>query len=164
MIELAIAAAEERDPRKDSCTSSADVMSVVDEFRREEQTELGRDPYARLPVLSYSTCARVVREVVPVTITNGSVQNPSRQMALRDARNAISCAATWLAVSEGIINGNFVHSWDECGVMLNAFSEKQTVKCTATGRAILSARNLAPATTAVQHQRRMLKLGLSKCC
>ena len=78
VIELAIAAAEERDPRKDSCTSSADVMSVVDEFRREEQTELGRDPYARLPVLSYSTCARVVREVVPVTITNGSVQNPSR--------------------------------------------------------------------------------------
>ena len=78
VIEQAIAAAEKRDLRKNSCTSSADVMSVVDEFRREEQTELGRNPYALLPVLSDSTCARVVREVAPVTITNGSVQNPSR--------------------------------------------------------------------------------------
>lgn len=164
VINEAIAAAEERDLRKDSCTSGADVMAVVDGFRRQEQTQLGRNPHARLPKLSRSTCARVVREVTPVTVTNGSVQNPSRQRALRDARNAISCAATWLAVSEGIQNGNFVHSWDECGVMLNAFSEKQTVKCTASGRAKLSERNLAPATTAIQHQRRMLKLGLSKCC
>ena len=66
---------------------------------------------------------------------------------MRDARNAITCAATWLAVSDGILNGNFVHSWDECGVMLNALDEKQTVKCTASGRSKLSARNLAPATT-----------------
>ena len=33
VIEEAIAAAEERDLRKDSCTSGADVMSVVDELR-----------------------------------------------------------------------------------------------------------------------------------
>ena len=132
MIEEAIAAAELRDLRKDSCTSGADVMSVVDELRREEQTQLGRNPHACLPVLSRSTRARVVRKITPVTVTNGSVQNPSRQRALSDARNAISCSATWLAISEGILNGNFVHSWDECGVMLNAFSEKQTVKCTAS--------------------------------
>lgn len=164
VIEEAIAAAEERDLRKDSCTSGADVMSVVDKLRREEQNQLGRNPHASLPVLSRSTCARLVKRVTPNTVKNGSIQNPSRQRALRDARNAISCAATWLAVSDGILNGNFVHSWDECGVMLNAFNEKQTVKCTASGRRKLSERNLAPATTETQQQRRMLKLGLSTYC
>lgn len=162
VIEDAIAAAEERDLNKDSCTSGADVMSVVDEMRREELTQLGRNPHATLPVLSRSTRARLVRRVTPVTVRNGSVQNSSRQRALRDARNAISCAATWLAVSDGILNGNFVHSWDECSLLLNAFNEKQTVKCTAAGRKKLSDRNLAPATTATQQQRRTLKIGLSK--
>ena len=132
--------------------------------RREEQNQLGRNSHASLPVLSRSTCARLVRRVTPNTVNNGSIQNPSRQRALRDARNAISCAATWLAVSDGILNGNFVHSWDECGVMLNAFNEKQAVKCTASGRRKLSERNLAPATTEIQQQRRMLKLGLSTYC
>ena len=50
VIEDAIAAAEERDLSKDSCTSGADVMSVVDEMRREELTQLGRNP---LPLFLY---------------------------------------------------------------------------------------------------------------
>jgi hypothetical protein len=79
-----------------------------------------------------------------------------------DARNAISCAASWNAISEGILNGNFVHSWDECGVMVHSFNEKQTVKCTTSGRKQLTRKNLAPATAENQQQRRMLKMGLSK--
>ena len=82
-----------------------------------------------------------------MTVANGSIQNASRQRALRDARNAISCAASWTAISQGIQNGNFVHSWDECSVMLNSFNEKQTVKCTSAGRQKLKAKKLAPATT-----------------
>ena len=163
VIAEATAAAEEKDLRKDSCTSGADVMAVVDDFRREELANSGLNPYVALPVLSRSTRARLVKKVTPLRIKNGSIQNPSRQRALRDARNAISCAATWLAVSDGIENGNFVHSWDEVSIMLNAFNEKQTVMCTSSGRKKLAARNLAPATTVIQHQRRMLKLGLSKC-
>lgn len=79
-----------------------------------------------------------------------------------DARNAISCAASWNAVSEGILKGNFVHSWDECGVMIHSFAERQPVKCTTNGREGLTRKNLTPATTANQHQRRTLKIGLSK--
>ena len=123
---------------------------------------MGLNPYRVLPVLSRSTESRVVKKVTPQRTKNGSIQNPRTQRALSDARNAISCAARWLAVSDGIENGNSVHSWDECRVMLNAFNEKQTVMCTAAGRKKLAARNLAPATTEIQHQRRMLKLGLSK--
>ena len=135
-------------------------MSVVDNLRREELAHMGLNPY--LPVLSRCTKSRVVQKVTPQRIKNVSIQNPSRQRALSDARNAISCAATWLAVSDGFANGNFVHSWDECSVMLKAFNEKQTVMCTAAGRKKLAARNLTPATTEIQHQRRMLKLGISK--
>ena len=160
VIANAIAVAEEKDLRKDSCTSGVDVMSVVDNLRREELAHMGLNPY--LPVLSRCTKSRVVQKVTPQRIKNVSIQNPSRQRALSDARNAISCAATWLAVSDGFANGNFVHSWDECSVMLKAFNEKQTVMCTAAGRKKLAARNLTPATTEIQHQRRMLKLGISK--
>ena len=139
-------------------------MLVVDQLRREEMTQLGHNPHATLPILSRSNRSRNVKKITPVIVTNATVQNPSRQRALQDARNAISCAATWLAVSEGILNGNFVHSWDECGVQLNAFHEKQTVYCTAAARVKLSDKNLAPSSTAVQQQRRMLKIGLSKWC
>ena len=141
-----------------SVCSGCNKQLVLDWLTLEYDTNLCCIDYAED---AGSTCAQLVRRVTPNTVKNGSIQNPSRQ---RDARNAISCAATWLAVSDGILNGNFVHSWDECGVMLNAFNEKQTVKCTASGRRKLSERNLAPATTEIQQQRRMLKLGLSTYC
>ena len=60
VIANAIALAEEKDLRKDSCTSSVDVMSVVDNLRREELAHMGLNPYIVLPVLSRSTKSRVL--------------------------------------------------------------------------------------------------------
>ena len=65
-------------------------------------------------------------------------------------------------MAAGVPNGAFVHSWDECGVMLNAFNEKQKVKCTKSGRKKLRDKNLAPAITQTQQKRRMLQMGLRK--
>ena len=162
VIKKAIAVAEERDLNKDSFTSNSDVMAMVSDLMREEQEEMGHNPRAVLPTFARSTQGKIVKQITPVNLANGSIQNASRQRALKDARNAISCAATWNAVAAGVPNGRFVHSWDECGIMLNAFGEKQSVKCTSAGRNKLLAKNLAPATTQTQQQRRMLKMGLSK--
>lgn len=85
VITAAIAVAEERDLRKDSCTSNADVMSVVNNLRREALAESGLNPHVTLPVLSRSTCSRTVKQVAGVIVKNGSIQNPSRQRALRDS-------------------------------------------------------------------------------
>ena len=152
--------AEERDLRKDSFTSNSDVMAMVNDLMREEQEEMGHNPRAALPTFCGSTQGKIVKQITPVDVTNGSIQNASRQRALKDPRNAISCAASWNAVAAGVPNGRFVHSWDECGVMLNAFREKQPVKCTVARRNKLQAKNLAPATTETQQQRRMLKIGV----
>ena len=153
---------EARDLRKDSCTSTDDVIAIVDEFRRIEATEKGRNPLARLPALSKSTKRNVVMQVARVKVPNGGVQNSNRQKALIDSSNALSCAASWPVVSAGISNGKFIHSWDECSVMLNSFNEKQTLRCSVKGRRSLSQNNLMPASTETQSQRRMLKIGLSK--
>lgn len=160
IISEAIAIAEQRDLNKDSCTSNGDVMSIVNDLRRKEQEEMGCNPFAVMRRFSRSTVGKIVRQITPVTVSNGSVQNASRQRALKDPRNAISCAASWNAVTDGIPNGAFVHSWDECGVMLNEFNQKQKVKCTKSGRKKLRVKNLAPSTTATQQKRRMLKMGL----
>lgn len=137
-------------------------MTVVNALRRDEREELGCNPHAALHTFSRSTVGKIVKRITPITVANGSIQNGSRLRALRDPRNAVSCAASWNAVAVGICNGNFVHSWDECGVMLNAFGEKQSVRCTLSGRQKLTAKNLSPSTTETQQQRRMLKMGLSK--
>ena len=155
VIKKAIAVAEERDLNKD-------VMAMVSDLMLEQQEEMGHNPRAVLPTFARSTQGKIVKQITPVNLANGSIQNASGQRALKDARNAISCAATWNAVAAGVPNGRFVHSWDECRIMLNAFGEKQSVKCTSAGRNKLLAKNLAPATTQTQQQRRMLKMGLSK--
>jgi hypothetical protein len=124
VISKAVAVAEERDLSKYSCTSNAEVMSIVNDLRREEQEESGRNPFAVVRSFSRSTVGKIVRQITPVSVHNGSVQNASRQRALKDPRNAISCATSWNAVAAGVPNGAFVHSWDECGVMLNALNEK----------------------------------------
>lgn len=162
VITAAIAQAEALDLSKNSCTSSKEVVSIIDRLRHEEQDALGENPHALLPKLSASTARKLVKKVTPVSVTNGSVQNTTRMKALTDARNSILCAATWAAVTEGIENGKFIHSFDEVGVMLNAFNEKQTLKCTNSGRKKLAQKNLSPATTDRQEKRRMLKLGLSE--
>ena len=162
VIKKAIAAAKERDLNKDSFTSNSDVMELVNDLMREEQEELGHNPLAHPQNFCRGTEGKIVKLIVPVNVPNGSIQNASRQRALRDTRNAISCAASWNAVAAGVPNGRFVHSWDECGFSLNAFNEKQEVKCTVEGRELLEVRNLAPSITETQEQRRMLKMGLSK--
>jgi hypothetical protein len=162
VISKAVAVAEERDLSKYSCTSNAEVMSIVNDLRREEQEELGRNPFAVLRRFCKSTVGKIVRQIKPVSVHNGSVQNARRQRTLKDPRNAISCATSWNAVTAGVPNGAFVHSWDECGVMLNAFNEKQKVKCTKSGRKKLRDKNLAPATTQTQQKRRMLQMGLRR--
>lgn len=151
-----------KDLEKDSLTSVDDLMEMVDRHRISEEEAQGRNPLARLRPLSASTQRKLVKRIAPLHVRNGGVQNSSRRRALKDSRNAISCAATWPAVAEGITNPKFIHSWDECSVMLNAFDEKQDLFCTEEGRAILEEENLTPATTETQAQRRMFKIGLSK--
>lgn len=66
VLRAATEEAQARDLRKDSCTSIDDVIAIVDEFRRIEATEKGRNPLSRLPALSKSTTRNVVMQVAPV--------------------------------------------------------------------------------------------------
>lgn len=122
IIQEAIQIAERRDLSKDSCTSTADVMDIVNDLRHKEEERNGRNPLAALPPLSYSTMRKIAMQVAPESVKSGAIQNASRKRALCDPRNAISCAAVWTVVVADIGNGKFIHSWDEVGVMLNAFS------------------------------------------
>lgn len=162
IIREATLIAERRDLMKNSCTSTSDVMEIVNELRHKKEEAAGRNPHAVLPEFCYTTQRKIALDVAPVNIKNGSIQNASRKRALRDPRNAISCASVWSAVSSEVKNGKFIHSWDEVGVMLNSFGEKQDLLCTNSGRKKLDARNMAPATTEKQEQCRMLKIGLSE--
>ena len=158
----AIKIAEMRDLSKGSCTSTADVIEIVDGLRHQELEQMGRNPLAPLPQLNYSKMRGIALEVAPVAVLNGSIQNESRKRALCDPRNAISCAAVWTAVAADITNGKFIHSWVEVVVELNKFKQKQKLRCTIKGRKKLAVRNVTPATTGKQEKRRMLKRGLSE--
>jgi hypothetical protein len=162
VIIAARAEALQKDLEKDSLTSTGDLMGMVYRQMANEDEMQGRNPLARQRPLSASTQRKLVKRIAPVHVRNGGVQNSSRRRALKDSRNAISCAATWPAVAGGITNPKFIHSWDECSVMLNAFDEKQDLLCTEEGRKILEEENLTPATTETQGQRRMFKIALSK--
>ena len=90
------------------------------------------------------------------------MQNSSRQRALLDPRNALSYAATWNAVVDGIDDGRQVHSWDELSVELNGFGEKVKLYMSEKGSKALLKKNLTPATTRNQGKRRTYKMGISK--
>ena len=105
---------------------------------------------------------RAVRRVAPVRIRRGGVQNTSRQRALLDPRNALSCTATWNAVADGADDGRKIHKWDELSVELNGFGKKVKLLMTAKCAKTLRKRNLTPATTRNQGKRRTLKIGISK--
>ena len=79
IIRASVLTCEKRDLQKNSCTSAAEVMCVVNRHRREELERLGSNPRAKLPSLSRSTMNRIVRRVTPISISNGSIQNTSRQ-------------------------------------------------------------------------------------
>ena len=137
-------------------------MEIVNQLRHQEEEAAGRNPVAVLPEFCYTTNREIALDVAPIAVTNGAVQNASRKRALKDPRNAISCASVWGAVSSEVKNSKFIHSWDEVEVMLNSFGEKQDLMCTVSGREKLDSRNMSPATTENQEQRRMLKIGLSE--
>jgi hypothetical protein len=72
----AIAIAEERDITRDSTSSYSIVVSIVNDLRLEEQEELGLDP-AVLSKLSKSTASRICQQIMPVAVSNASVQDTS---------------------------------------------------------------------------------------
>ena len=118
VISNAQGVAEIKDLSKDSMTSSREILRSIDQFRRVEQDKAGANSLSCPPVVSTSTCMRAVRRVAPIRIRRGGVQNTSRQRALLDPRNALSCAATWNAVADGVDDGRQIHSWDELSVEL----------------------------------------------
>lgn len=154
--------AEVKDLSKDSATSSQEILKSTDHFRRIEQDEAGSNSLSCPPVASDSTYKRAARKVAPIRIRRGGVQSSSRQRALLDPRNALSCAATWNAVVDGIDDGRQVHSWDELSVELNGFGKKVKLYMSEKGSKALRKRNLTPATTRNQGKRRTFKMGISK--
>ena len=108
-------------------------------------------------IVSPSTSERAVRRVTPVNIPRGGVQNTSRKKALLDPRNALSYAATWNAVVDGIDDSRQIHSWDELSLELNGrlYMTKKASKVTRK-------RNLTPAATRNQGKHRTFKMGISK--
>lgn len=161
IILKAIAAAQQRDLNLDSCTCDEDVMEIVNDLRHKEQAELGRNPYAVLPGFSRSTIKKIVNLITPETAPYRCISPATRDREIRNARNTMPFAVLWNAVALGAPNGNFVHSWGECDVMLNYFGAKQPGKCNVAGKQKLLLNNTDPATTEMK-QRRMFKIGLSK--
>ena len=84
-------------------TSPMVVLDVLDSNRRTELEAGGGNGLGALRPISLSTRKRVLRRIVPKRVNSGGVQSTSRQRALLDPRNAISCAATWSAVTTGVV-------------------------------------------------------------
>ena len=149
VIKNATLAAEVNDASKDSATSTATILASIDTFRRNEQS----NPLASPKAVSKSTSMRAVNRIAPVQVKSGGVQYTSRQKALLDPRNAISRAATWTAVTMGVVDPRQIHSWDELSIELNGFGKKLPLRLNAVGAKLLKKRNLTPATTSNQGQK-----------
>ena len=162
VISNAQGVADVKDLSRDFATSSQEILKSIDKLRRSEQDEAGANSLSCPPVVSRSTFKRAVRRVAPVIIPRGGVQNTSRKKALLDPRNALSCAATWNAVVDGIDDSRQIHSWDELSVELNGFGKKVRLHMTKKGSKVIRKRNLTPATTRNQGKRRTFKMGISK--
>ena len=164
VIGRAINIAEINDLSKNSATSSNQILQSIDGFRRDEQDQRGLNSLSSPVAVSASTYKRAVRRVVPIRIRRGGIQNSSRQKALVDARNAISCAATWNAVAKDIDDGRQVHSWDELSIELNGFGKKIPVFLSKFAAQVVRKRNIGPSSTINQGKRRTFKIGISKYC
>ena len=163
VIETARKQAEERDLSKGSATSAQEVLDSVDRHRRAEMEQKNLNSHAVLQAMSSSTRKRVLKDIVPMRIRSGGSQSKSRQKALLDPRNAISCAATWSAVTEGVIDPRQIHSWDELSVELNGFGNKIPIWASDLGVKRMRKINLNPSATLNQGKRRTIKFGISKC-
>lgn len=130
MIEAAKKSAYLRDVNKNSFTSPAQVMNSINELRQQELEVAGLNRHNKLKVVSENTARRAINLVTPVSFASGRVQNSSRQRALTDPKNAISCAAVWSAVTEGLLSGKFLHSWDEVSIELNTFDNYVNLRMT----------------------------------
>jgi hypothetical protein len=73
VIAEAIAIAVERDLNLNSCTCNDDVMDIVNALRIKELEDIGRNPYVTLPRFSQSTIGRIVRQITPIRVRDGSV-------------------------------------------------------------------------------------------
>ena len=154
--------AEVNDLSKDSVTSPQCVIDSIELCRRREQDDNGGNLLAAPVRVSMSTYRRAVRKVTPIRVMRGAIQNSSRQNALLDPRNAISCAATWAAVTKDVDDARQIHSWDELSIELNGFGRKAPLLLSGNGARTIRRRNLTPATTGNQGKRRSFKIGLSK--
>ena len=138
--------AEANDLKKDSASSSQTFLDNVDRLRRLKHEKMDMNVFSKPANLSRSTEQRALRKIVPVRL-KGGLQNTSRQRALLAPHNAISCAATWTAVAEGIDDPRQIHSWDELSIELNGFGRKAQLLLTESGAAKLKKRNLCPSAT-----------------
>lgn len=145
---------------QDSATTSRQILDNVDRLRRREQDECNENALSNPKCISRSTAQRALRKIVPKRIAHGGVQNSSRQRALMVPHNAISCAATWSAVTEDVDDRRQIHSWDELSIELNGFGKKTKLLLTSSGAAKLHNRNLHPSTTRNQGKRRTFKIGI----
>jgi hypothetical protein len=91
----------------------------------------------------------------------GAIQNSSWQNALLDPRNAISCTATWAAVTKDIDDASKIHSWDDLSIEVNGFGRKVPLLLSDYDARTVWKRNLTPATTRNQGNRRSFKIGSS---
>lgn len=155
--------AEERDRAKDSASSAKEILEDLDGHRRTELENNNLNRHATLRPLSTTTKWRLMQDIAPVRVKCGGLQSTSRQRALQDPRNALSCAATWSAVTAGVNDPRQIHSWDELSVELNGFGQKRRLYLSKVGSAALSRRNLNPAATKNQGKRRTIKFGISEC-
>ena len=99
VIAASLAEAVQRDLEKDSLTSTEELMTLVEKHKTNEEEAQGRNSLHRRRPVSATTQRKTVKRITPVLVRNGCVQNNSRNKALKDCRNAISCAATWPAVA-----------------------------------------------------------------
>ena len=136
----------------------------MDRLRRREQDECNENALSNPSSISRSTAQRALRKIAPVRIAHGGVQNSSRQRALMVPHNAISCAATWSAVTEDVDDRRQIHSWDELSIELNGFGKKTKLLLTSSGAAKLHNRNLHPSATRNQGKRRTFKIGIRTFC
>jgi hypothetical protein len=133
-------------------------MSSLTSAQAAKTGGVGIDAAVRNPSLSSKKI--YLKRILPVTVT-GCHQNYSRLRALRDIRNALSLCIIWACAVFGIQPDN-TKCYDEVAMVLNNFNPRTKVRLAEGSKEILQERNLAPAITHTQaDKRRSLTLGIA---